>query len=126
MLSRSAVTVLFVGILATLPCLAQSTVDVAARATGGSGTSGSPWTGWDTVSNPWLSNTTYTFKPGYYSAASPLDWGVAGIALIGECTPSAADTGAIIKYSGSSSVPFVKFDAGSGSSIIYGIRMENL
>jgi hypothetical protein len=70
-------------------------IDVAGYATGGSGTSGAPWTGWDTAC-PWAASTRFVFRPGTYSySASPTFGNHRGIELIG------AGAATVLKYTGS-------------------------
>lgn len=59
---RSGSTV--VGVPDTLPV-----ADVSFFATGGTGTSANPWTGWDTAIT-WASDTRYNFRRGWYSYAT--------------------------------------------------------
>lgn len=49
---------------ATPPSLGA--IDVRDFATGGDGTAGDPWVGWDTAIT-WASNTTYVFAAGYFA-----------------------------------------------------------
>lgn len=51
--------------------LGFNAVNVARQATGGAGTSGSPYTGWDTAIT-WNSNTTYEFGSYHYSYTTPI------------------------------------------------------
>lgn len=51
---------------------ASTALNVAGFATGGNGTQGSPWTGWDTRIT-WTADTKYTFSPGqYYRFSTPI------------------------------------------------------
>jgi hypothetical protein len=84
--------------LKTLTLVNQKTVDVASLATGGTGTSASPWTGWDTALVK-ASNTLYKCRAGYYRAS----------ALIFESTPAAVltnitiegEAGTVLQFTGS-------------------------
>lgn len=59
-------------------------VNVATKASGGVGTLGSPWIGWDSAIT-WVANVFYYFPAGFYSAASsPAGWAIDGIILCGE------------------------------------------
>lgn len=92
----------------------SNAVYVNQQATGGSGTGGSPWTGWDTAIT-WTANTEYRFPAGYYSYATSPNFCLAGLALIGE-------SGTILKYTGSGVA--VNFTAPAGTWV-FGMRMEN-
>lgn len=67
-----------VDVLEFAPALAarlglQQVVYVTQFATGGDGTSGNPYTGWDAAIGTFLSNTTYLFDAGkYYSYSTPI------------------------------------------------------
>lgn len=64
-------------------------VNVAKYATGGAGTSGSPWTGWDTAiatlgGGTWSTAVPYYFPAGFYAASTTPAWNnVTGLTLIG-------------------------------------------
>jgi hypothetical protein len=58
-------------------------VNVAEYASGGNGTSGAPWTGWDTVC-PWAANTTFRFPIGQYNYSTVPVVSFTGIRLVGE------------------------------------------
>lgn len=72
-------------------------------ATGGNGSSGNPWTGWDTAIT-WAANTHYHFPPGVYAYATAPNWAILGIHLSGEGKGGAT----ILKHTGAG--PAVKFD----------------
>jgi hypothetical protein len=93
---------------------ASTTVDVAAAATGGDGTSGSPWTGWDTAIT-WAARTEYRFRAGFYAHDGSTNFLEEGIALIGE-------GGVVIQHTGSG--PGMKFD--SENTFISNIYIENI
>lgn len=57
-------------------------IDVALFATGGNGTIGNPWTGWDTAIT-WAARTRYIFRPGYFSFATSPNYLKEGIEIIG-------------------------------------------
>jgi hypothetical protein len=52
-----------------LKWLFTRSVDVTSYATGGTGTSADPWTGWDTAIT-WAARTSYVFGDGYYAYAT--------------------------------------------------------
>jgi hypothetical protein len=89
-------------------------VDVQSRATSGSGTSSSPWVGWD--SGTWEEFTRYKFRKGYYSFATSPNYLQPGIELIGEA-------GVYLKHTGTGNA-FV-MDAGP-SAWIQSVRVESL
>jgi hypothetical protein len=61
----------------------QGQVLVSKKATGGNGSSGSPWTGWDTAIT-WAGGIDYKFDAGFYSlASSPAGWVVNDLRLKG-------------------------------------------
>src|SRR5215813_11128912 len=51
--------------------MATPTVDVSTLATGGTGTSGSPYTGWDALAN-WTNQRDYYFPQAYYQASQTI------------------------------------------------------
>lgn len=57
-------------------------VDVAGYATGGDGTVGDPWTGWDTAIT-WNGNTRYELRPGYFLLTSTLSIDTNAVHLVG-------------------------------------------
>src|ERR1035437_2427923 len=77
-------------------------VNVATKATGGSGSSISPWTGWNTAIT-WAQGTTYYFQAGYFGITSAAAAGVLATAwstlnnirLVGD-----DDTQTFLVYSG--------------------------
>lgn len=91
-------------------------VSVSAFATGGSGTSVSPWTGWDTAIT-WTAFTSYHFRSGYYAYATSPNFLKSGIQLIGEA-------GVYLKHTGTGNA-FV-MDAGASSVWIQNVRVENI
>lgn len=59
-------------------------INVAQAATGGIGTSGSPWTGWETAIT-WTSGKTYYFQGGTFAMASDPAWAnLSNIRLVGD------------------------------------------
>lgn len=106
-------------LLAATPLQAQvsAEISVAGRATGGAGTVGAPWTGWD--AGAWLPFTRYRFKAGHYAFATSPNYLQPGIELIGEA-------GVYLKHTGTGNA-FV-MDAGStpGSTWIQNVRVESL
>ena len=102
----------------TIPAFAA--VDVASRATGGSGTPNSPWTGWD-VNTTWNPETEYAFRAGYYAYAASPNFLRTGIALKGE-------PGTVLLFVGQGNA--VVFDNPGGTGVLYrnwtmNVRMEN-
>jgi hypothetical protein len=91
-------------------------VYVNAQATAGAGTSGSPWTGWDTAIT-WSANTEYYFPNGYYSYATSPNFCKAGLSLVGE-----SQTGTVLKYTGAGVA--VNFTA-PAASWVFSMNMEN-
>lgn len=67
-------------------------VDVSSFATGGDGTQGDPWTGWDTAIT-WTAHTTYSFRSGYFAYATSPNFLKTDIALIGEAGTFLQHTG---------------------------------
>jgi len=51
-------------------------------ATGGTGTTADPWTGWDTAL-PWTAGRHYVFVPGVFAYATAPNWAVSGLTLEG-------------------------------------------
>lgn len=92
----------------------SNTVYVDQQATGGSGSSGDPWTGWDTAIT-WAEKTEYRFPKGYYSYSTSPNFLLTGLALVGE-------SGTVLKYTGSGDA--VTFTAGS-NTWVFDVRMEN-
>lgn len=92
---------------------ATAAVDVASRATGGSGTAANPWTGWDTAFE-WTANTEYLFRSGHFRYGRSPDLVKPGIALIGEA-------GATLRFAGTG-------DALTVDSVtpVENVRIENL
>lgn len=84
------------------------------QASGGTGTAGDPWTGWDTAIT-WAASTEYRFPKGYYSYATSPNFLLTGLALVGE-------SGTVLKYTGSGDA--VTFTAGS-DTWVFDVRMEN-
>lgn len=77
---RSGSTV--IGVPDTLP-----PADVAFYATAGDGSTGNPWTGWESEID--TANRTYLFREGYFSYSTPLALGAfANIRLIGQGSQS--------------------------------------
>lgn len=93
-----------------------SSVDVASHATGGDGSSGSPWTGWESAINAgW---TTYFFRTGHYSHDGETNFLYEGIQLIG-------DAGVYIHSTGTNYC--FRMDASQVASIwIMNVRVENI
>ena len=85
-------------------------VDIARFALGGNGTSGSPWTGWDT--NITWQAAPYYARSGFYSAtASPLGWVTPGLSIRGD---------------GSDFTQFTFTQAGDGFSILNNTYATNM
>jgi hypothetical protein len=93
-------------------------VDVANYATAGAGTSGSPWTGWDTAIT-WASFTTYRFRTGYYAFAASPSWLQPGIRLIGEA-------GVYLQHTGSGNAFVMDAGATPGSAWIQNVVVQDL
>ncbi len=91
-------------------------VDVRAYKTGGSGTSGNPWTGWDTAIT-WAANTTYVFPYGYYSYTDSPNFALAGIRLIGLGNP-------VLKHTGTGNAFIV--DGGAAGSGVFNVGIEGI
>lgn len=92
-------------------------VMVQLAATGGTGTVGDPWTGWDTAIT-WTAGIEYYFGPGYFSYAVAPNWALNGIRIIG-----AGSRLTRLIYTGTGDV--VTFDAGPGvSNSIINIHIE--
>ena len=91
---------------------------VSRFATGGAGTSDSPWTGWDTAIT-WAADTTYKFSAGeYFAYSTSPNFALDGIRLIGEA-------GSVLKHTGSG-VGF-KMDGGAlAANYKQNIYVENL
>ena len=64
------------------PSSRGTTINVRDYVTGGTGTSVSPWTGWDTAIT-WSPYTTYYFPDGWYAYSTSPQFGRAGISIIG-------------------------------------------
>jgi hypothetical protein len=95
----------------SLPALAA--VDVASRATAGTGTVTDPWTGWDTNTS-WAADTEYFFRTGNFAYASSPNFLQAGLALIGEA-------GATLRFRGAGDALVFDSDGQVGN-----VRIENL
>ncbi|HWQ36946.1 MAG TPA: right-handed parallel beta-helix repeat-containing protein [Blastocatellia bacterium] len=91
-------------------------VNVKRFVTGGSGTSDSPWTGWETQVT-WQADTTYYFPAGTYGVATAPNWALNGIRIIFE-------NGAVLKHTGSG--PAVKVDGGAATTYVQNVTLENL
>jgi hypothetical protein len=63
-----------------------SIINVADRAAGGTGTSASPWTGWDTAlfQTNGVANTVYVFEAGHYSFTNTITIDKAHVRLVGD------------------------------------------
>lgn len=119
--------VLFLGLLAAVygqtvatpvPVRPSAEVFVHEAATGGVGTSGDPWTGWDTAIT-WAAHKRYKLKPGWYSYSTSPNFGLAGLELI-------AEPGAYLRHTGTGNA--LIFDAGSGEGTDWtqGLRVEGV
>jgi hypothetical protein len=106
------------GIKITGNTISQATreVDIAARATSGNGTSGSPWNGWETGLTI-TSFTRYKFKSGYYTLSGAINWLQPGVEVIGEA-------GVYLKHTGSGNA--FTMSSGSSSLWIQNVKVENL
>jgi hypothetical protein len=102
---------------ATAPTSVSAEVSVAGRATGGSGTVGAPWTGWD--AGPWEPFTRYRFRSGHYAFATSPNYLQPGIELIGEA-------GVFLKHTGTGNAFVMDAGAEVGSVWIQNVRVENL
>lgn len=93
-------------------------VDVASAATGGTGTSGDPWTGWDTAIT-WAARTRYVFRSGWFAYATSPNFLLEGIELVGS-------PGTYLRHTGTGNA-FV-MDAGStpGTIWVQNVRVENI
>ena len=91
-------------------------VDVASYATGGTGTSANPWTGWDTAIT-WTEFTQYNFRKGYYRYVTSPNFGLNGLELVG-------GAGVYLVHSPTSLSNAVVFDAGAGSIWSFGCKMS--
>jgi hypothetical protein len=69
-----------------------SVVDVAAQATGGTGTLADPWTGWDTAIT-WSARTEYHFRSGWFAYATSPNFLKEDIAITGEAGTYLKHTG---------------------------------
>lgn len=92
----------------------SNVVWVDQHATGGTGTEGDPWTGWDTAIT-WAARTEYRFKRGWFQYATSPNFCLTGLALIGE-------QGATLKYTGTGKA--VDFSAPDNEWVFLN-RMEN-
>lgn len=97
---------------------ATTGVDVASFATAGTGSQGSPWTGWDTAIT-WTAFTRYLFRSGYFAFSTSPNYLQPGIEIIGS-------PGTYLVHTGTGDA-FV-MDAGSvqGSNWIENVRVENI
>lgn len=86
----------------------SSPVQVNNYASGGIGTSASPWTGWDTTIT-WAANTSYYFPSGYYSYATSPNFGLANIRMYGDGIGAT-----VFKFTGSGIA--LKFDDNVGTT----------
>ena len=94
--------------------IGRGVVDVADAATGGTGTSGDPWTGWDTAIT-WSANTRYIYRSGYFAHDGATNFLKTEIQHIGEGTP-------IIKHTGRG----YAFKLDADTIWIFGARIEGL
>lgn len=99
---------------ASQPADPSNVVWVDQAATGGAGTEGNPWTGWDTAIT-WTANVEYRFPRGYYGYATSPNFCKTGIALVGEA-------GTVLKYTGTDKA--VNFSA-ADDEWVFCCRMEN-
>ena len=100
--------------------LAAAAVDVASRASHGSGTSDDPWIGWD-VNTAWNAENEYAFRAGTYAYFASPNFLKSGLALKGE-------PGTVLRFLGAGNA--VVFDNPGTSALIYdnwtmNVRMEN-
>jgi hypothetical protein len=107
-------------LLLALALPAAAAVDVATLALFGTGTSGSPWVGWDSAIS-WQPETEYFFRKGYYAYSISPNFLKTGIALRGEA-------GTVLQFNGIGNA--VVFDNPGGSGHAYSdwtmnVRMEN-
>lgn len=100
-------------------------VDVRAYATGGTGTSANPWTGWDTAIT-WAAGVEYYFPAGadglhgFYSYSTSPSWTFDGLKLKGDSSSSS-----ILSFTGTGVA--VNFDGSSGSAGgVFNICIEDL
>lgn len=94
--------------------IGEAVVRVADYATGGTGTSGDPWTGWDTAIT-WSANTRYIYRSGYFAHDGSTNFLKQEIQHIGEGTP-------IIKHTGRG----YAFKLDADTIWIFGARIEGL
>ncbi len=95
-----------------------TSVDVASFATAGTGSAGSPWTGWDTAIT-WSARTRYVFRTGYFAFATSPNYCQEMIELIG-------DPGAYLIHTGTGNAFVLDAGATPGSFWVQTIRVENL
>jgi len=92
--------------------------NVAQYATGGTGTTLDPWTGWDSAIT-WTARTAYYFPSGQYSYASTLHLGLNGIHLLGDGAGIS-----VLHFTGSGHA--IDFDAGVTIAIVSDVYMEKM
>ena len=93
-------------------------VDVAAYATGGTGTSGDPWTGWDTATT-WSTARKYVFRPGHYLATSTLLLAANYLHLIGSGVRAS-----VLHFEPTADDTFLEFH--NGASELWQCSLRNL
>ena len=89
-------------------------VNVIDYISGGTGTSGDPYVGWDTAIT-WAANTKYVFPVGVFQHSAELSLAYAGIFLQG------SGVGTVLKFTGSGVC--ARFEGGVGGGV-YDIRMD--
>ena len=89
--------------------ISGSPVNVLDYISGGTGTSGDPYVGWDTAT-PWAANTEYVFPAGTFQYSATLSLPYAGIYLHG------VGLGTVLKFTGTGNC--VSFDNAGNSPII--------
>jgi hypothetical protein len=93
----------------------RQTVSVMDYVTGGTGTSGDPYTGWNT-NTPWAANTEYLFPKGTFQYNTTLSLPYAGICLSG------VGLGTVLKFTGTGNC--VSFDNAGNSPRIEGFLIN--
>ena len=98
---------------ASFSMIAGTPVNVVDYISGGTGTVGDPYVGWDTTV-PWAANTRFNFSKGVFQYANELSLAYDGISLVG------IGVGTILKFTGTGVC--VRFE-GTGTGV-YKINME--
>ncbi len=91
-------------------------VNVIDYISGGSGTNGDPYVGWDTAIT-WAANTEYVFPVGVFGYSTSLELAFPGIIVRG------SGVGTVLKFTGTGAC--VRFDRG-GLSKVYDVEMSDI